>query len=183
VGPSLRADAITLRFGGVTALQDVSLEVGRDELVALIGPNGAGKSSLLNVLSGFYRPKSGRIEFEGADITGWPVHRVARSGLVRTFQGTHLFSNMSVIDNILVGRYSQMRSGMAAGISLLSLDPTRRNPAPGGGRGNHRLPRDRTRAPPAGGHAGLRHAQARGPGPRVGDGAAKCCCWTSPWPA
>jgi len=114
VGPALRAEGVTLRFGGVTALHDVSLEVGRDELVALIGPNGAGKSSLLNVLSGFYRPQQGRIEFDGGDITGQPVHRVARSGLARTFQGTHLLAHMSVLDNILVGRYAHMRSGLAA---------------------------------------------------------------------
>ena len=114
VDPALRAEGVTLRFGGVTALHDVSLEVGRDELVALIGPNGAGKSSLLNVLSGFYRPQQGRIEFDGGDITGQPVHRVARSGLARTFQGTHLLAHMSVLDNILVGRYAHMRSGLAA---------------------------------------------------------------------
>lgn len=113
-GPALRAQDVTLRFGGITALQDVSLDVGDDELVALIGPNGAGKSSLLNVLSGFYRPRNGSIEFEGRDIGRWPVHKVARAGLARTFQGTHLLAHMSVLDNILVGRYAHMRSSLAA---------------------------------------------------------------------
>ena len=113
-GPALRASDITLRFGGVIALQDVSLEVGSDELVALIGPNGAGKSSLLNVLSGFYRPQSGCIEFEGRNLSGWPVQRVARAGLARTFQGTHLLAHMSVLDNIMVGRYAHMKSSLAA---------------------------------------------------------------------
>ena len=111
---ALRAQNVTLKFGGITALQDVSLEVGQDELVALIGPNGAGKSSLLNVLSGFYKPRSGCIEFEGRDISGWPVHKVARAGLARTFQGTHLLAHMSVLDNILVGRYAHMHSSLVS---------------------------------------------------------------------
>ena len=111
---ALTAQGITLTFGGVVALNEVSIEIGRDELVALIGPNGAGKSSLLNVLSGFYRPKAGRIEFAGQDITRWPVHKVARAGLARTFQGTHLLAHMSVLDNILVGRYGHQRSGLAS---------------------------------------------------------------------
>lgn len=111
--PALRAQEVTLRFGGVTALENVSIDVGSDELVALIGPNGAGKSSLLNVLSGFYKPQQGGIRFEGQDIGRWPVHKVARAGLARTFQGTHLLAHMSVLDNIMVGRYSSMRSSLA----------------------------------------------------------------------
>jgi branched-chain amino acid transport system ATP-binding protein len=106
------ADAITLRFGGVTALEALSLHVRADELVALIGPNGAGKSSLLNVLSGFYRPQAGSIHYNGTDIGRWPVHRIAQAGVARTFQGTHLLGRMSVIDNIMVGRYAHMRSNL-----------------------------------------------------------------------
>ena len=111
--PVLQARNITLRFGGVTALADVGIEVRDNELLAIIGPNGAGKSSLMNVLSGFYQPQKGSVHYRGQDIKGRAVHEIARDGVVRTFQGTHLFSNMSVIDNILVGRYSQMRSSMA----------------------------------------------------------------------
>ncbi|HEY2561285.1 MAG TPA: ABC transporter ATP-binding protein [Caldimonas sp.] len=103
---------VTLRFGGVTALEAVSLHVGADELVALIGPNGAGKSSMLNVLSGFYRPQSGSVLYNGASTLGWPVHRIAMAGVARTFQGTHLLARMSVVDNILVGRYGHMRSNL-----------------------------------------------------------------------
>lgn len=110
--PVIRAQDITLRFGGVTALAEVGIEVRPDELLAVIGPNGAGKSSLLNVLSGFYRPQRGSIEYQGRDVLGRAVHHIARDGMVRTFQGTHLFSNMSVLDNILVGRTSLMRGGM-----------------------------------------------------------------------
>ena len=111
--PLLQARDLTLKFGGVTALADISVDIGH-ELVALIGPNGAGKSSLLNVLSGFYRPSQGSVRFNGQDISRWPVHRVAQAGLARTFQGTHLLPHMSVLDNILVGRYMHMKSSMTA---------------------------------------------------------------------
>ena len=110
--PVLRAQNVTLRFGGITALSEVSVDVRDDELLAIIGPNGAGKSSLMNVLSGFYLPQQGTVYYRGESIKGRAVHQIARDGIVRTFQGTHLFSNMSVIDNILVGRYSLMRSGL-----------------------------------------------------------------------
>ncbi len=110
--PVLEIREATLRFGGVTALQDVSFQVGANEMVALIGPNGAGKSSLLNVLSGFYRPQQGKVHYQGNDISGWPVHRIAAAGMARTFQGTHLLARMSVVDNIMVGRFAQMRSGL-----------------------------------------------------------------------
>ena len=103
---------VTLRFGGVTALEKVSIDVSPDELVALIGPNGAGKSSFLNVLSGFYRPQIGSVRYKGTDIGGWPVHRVAMAGVARTFQGTHLLARMSVVDNILVGRFAHMHSSL-----------------------------------------------------------------------
>ena len=83
--PVIRAQDITLRFGGVTALAEVGIEVRPDELLAVIGPNGAGKSSLLNVLSGFYRPQRGSIEYQGRDVLGRAVHQIARDGMVRTF--------------------------------------------------------------------------------------------------
>jgi branched-chain amino acid transport system ATP-binding protein len=112
-GQVIEVQGATLRFGGVTALDDVSFTVGRDEMVALIGPNGAGKSSLLNVLSGFYRPQHGSVQYDGKDIRRWPVHRIAAAGLARTFQGTHLLARMSVVDNIMVGRYARMKVGLA----------------------------------------------------------------------
>jgi branched-chain amino acid transport system ATP-binding protein len=110
--PMMVMEGVTLKFGGVVALSDVSLHVGHDELVALIGPNGAGKSSVLNVLSAFYRPGAGTVLFDGHDVTRMPVHRVARLGLARTFQGTHLLARMSVLDNILVGRYMHMKASL-----------------------------------------------------------------------
>lgn len=111
--PVLSAEDVTLRFGGVTALSAVSIRVQADEMLAVIGPNGAGKSSLLNVLSGFYRPQEGRLAYEGRNILGRPVHEIARAGVVRTFQGTHLFPHMTVLDNILIGRHSRMSGGLA----------------------------------------------------------------------
>ncbi|MBP6816562.1 MAG: ABC transporter ATP-binding protein [Burkholderiaceae bacterium] len=118
-GRNAAADAIVLAardvrmsFGGVVALNDVSVEVRDDQLLAVIGPNGAGKTSLMNCLSGFYRPQRGRIELHGNDITGRPVHEIARAGVARTFQGTHIFSGMTVIENIMVGRHIHMRSSV-----------------------------------------------------------------------
>jgi len=111
--PVLAARDIHLQFGGIKALDGVTIEVGHDELVAVIGPNGAGKSSLMNCFSGFYRPRHGDIVFDGASLIGKPVHEIARSGLARTFQGTHIFAGMTVIENIMIGRHMHMRSGIA----------------------------------------------------------------------
>ncbi|NWG23598.1 MAG: branched-chain amino acid ABC transporter ATP-binding protein/permease [Pseudorhodoplanes sp.] len=99
----LKAEGLTVRFGGLTALSDVSLCVRPAEIHALIGPNGAGKSTFVNTISGFYRPDSGRYALNGVDITGQPPHLVARSGLARTFQNTELFGDLTVLDNVMVG--------------------------------------------------------------------------------
>lgn len=109
----LVADGIRMSFGGVVALDNVSVTVRDDELLAVIGPNGAGKTSLMNCLSGFYRPQQGSIAFLGRDIGAMSVHAIARAGLARTFQGTHIFSGMTVIDNIMVGRHLHMRGSVA----------------------------------------------------------------------
>lgn len=111
-GVVLAAHDVRMAFGGVVALSDVSVEVREDELLAVIGPNGAGKTSLMNCLSGFYRPQNGRISFLGRDVTGRPVHEIARAGLARTFQGTHIFSGMTVVENIMVGRHIHMHSSV-----------------------------------------------------------------------
>ncbi|HLT26746.1 MAG TPA: ABC transporter ATP-binding protein [Zeimonas sp.] len=120
---ALAADAVSLRFGGVVALDDVSVDVRDDELLAVIGPNGAGKTSLMNCLSGFYRPQQGRILLGGRDVGGAPVHRIAREGVARTFQGTHIFSGMSVVENIMVGRHIHMRSTLLS--SFVWFGPSR----------------------------------------------------------
>jgi branched-chain amino acid transport system ATP-binding protein len=96
-------EGLTQRFGGVHALEDVSLTVSAGEVRGLIGPNGAGKTTLLNVLTGLRRPTGGRFRYFGVDVTDWPTHRVARqAGVVRTFQTVRLFATMSVFDNVLV---------------------------------------------------------------------------------
>ncbi len=122
--PVLTAQGIRLAFGGVVALDDVSVTVGADELVAVIGPNGAGKTSLMNCLSGFYRPQKGEVRFNGTTISGKSVHDIARLGLTRTFQGTHIFSGMTVIENIMVGRHIHMKSSIPA--AFLHFGPARR---------------------------------------------------------
>ncbi len=99
----LQAINITKRFGGVTALRNVSFSVNAGELVGLIGPNGSGKSTLFSVISGFYPPDEGAVMFEGRDITGYPSHAVARLGIARTFQIVRPFTGMTVVENMRVG--------------------------------------------------------------------------------
>jgi branched-chain amino acid transport system ATP-binding protein len=101
-GDLLRASSVSRSFAGVRALQDVSLEVRRHEVVGLIGPNGAGKSTLVNVLSGFDRPDDGAVELGGRDVTGWNASRRARAGLARTFQHSRAFPSLSVRENVEV---------------------------------------------------------------------------------
>ncbi|MDI6631075.1 MAG: ABC transporter ATP-binding protein [Bacillota bacterium] len=106
---------LSLHFGGVAALFNVSLEVNKGEILAVIGPNGAGKTSLLNCINGLYRPSSGRIIFKDRDITRFPPHCRAKLGISRTFQNIELFKHLSVLDNIMLGRHLHMRSGILAG--------------------------------------------------------------------
>jgi branched-chain amino acid transport system ATP-binding protein len=120
----LVADGIRMAFGGVVALDNVSITVGADELLAVIGPNGAGKTSLMNCLSGFYRPQRGEVRFNGSLLSGMGVHNIVRAGLARTFQGTHIFSNMTVIENIMVGRHIHMKSSVPS--AFFYFGPCRR---------------------------------------------------------
>ena len=101
-GGALRAAGVTRSFEGVHALQGVSLELHRHEVVGLIGPNGAGKSTLVNVLTGFDFPTSGTVQLDGQDVTGWSAHRRGRHGLARTFQHSHSFRSLSVRENVEV---------------------------------------------------------------------------------
>ena len=101
-GETLRASSVSRAFEGVQALQSVTLDLARREVVGLIGPNGAGKSTLVNVLSGFDRPTEGAVELEGQDVTRWPAHRRGRRGLARTFQHSHAFRALTVRENVEV---------------------------------------------------------------------------------
>jgi branched-chain amino acid transport system ATP-binding protein len=101
----LRAERLERRFGGLTAVSDFSFELRDGEILGLIGPNGAGKSTTFNLISGFIRPSSGRLVMLGRDVTGASAMTISRLGLVRTFQHDSLLSEMSVVDNILIGTY------------------------------------------------------------------------------
>lgn len=103
-----------LRFGGVKALNGVSLEVKKGELFAIIGPNGAGKTSIFNCISGLYKPHEGRILFEGEDLIPLKPHQIAERGIARTFQNIELFKGMTVLDNIKLGRHVHLKSGVFA---------------------------------------------------------------------
>jgi branched-chain amino acid transport system ATP-binding protein len=113
--PLLDVSDVTLRFGGVTALSEVSFEVQRGELFAIIGPNGAGKTSIFNCLSAVYRPQRGVIRLEGHDLIGEKPAKTAGLGIGRTFQNLGLFAHLDVIDNLLLGRHHLMRTGFLAG--------------------------------------------------------------------
>ncbi len=103
---------ITLRFGGVVAIKDISFDIRDGEIRAIIGPNGAGKSSMLNVISGFYTPSEGDVYFKGYKRGPMKPYEVARLGIARTFQNIALFDGMSVLDNIMTGRLTMMKSGL-----------------------------------------------------------------------
>ena len=109
-------EGVSKRFGGVVAVQDVSLEVPRGSIVSIIGPNGAGKTSLLNMISGFYKPDTGRVVLEGRDITQKKPSDIAALGIARTFQNIALFSGLTVLDNLMLGRHVRMKSGVLASV-------------------------------------------------------------------
>ena len=105
--PLLRLQNVTRRFGGVVALDDVSLDVRQGEIAWLIGPNGAGKTTAFNVITRLYRPDSGDVFFDGESLLRTPPHKVVRRGIARTFQNVELFPSMSVLDNVLVGAHTR----------------------------------------------------------------------------
>ena len=117
--PLLRVEEVTLRFGGVTALSSVSFTVQPGELFACIGPNGAGKTSIFNCLNGVYRPESGSMKLDGRDIIGKRPAQTARMGIARTFQNLGLFANLDVVDNLMLGRHTNMTTGFVAGMVYL----------------------------------------------------------------
>jgi ABC-type branched-subunit amino acid transport system ATPase component len=110
--PLLETRGLTRRFGGLTAVENLDFEVRNDEILSMIGPNGAGKSTVFNLVSGIYPPSSGRILFKGENIAGLKPDRVQRKGIARTFQTLRLFANMSVLENVLVGYHSCLKSNL-----------------------------------------------------------------------
>jgi branched-chain amino acid transport system ATP-binding protein len=111
----LALDRVSLAFGGLQAVEAVSLEVSPGSIKAVIGPNGAGKTTLFNLVTGFLAPQQGRIVFQGREIQGRPAHAIARLGIARTFQLVQLFDHMTVLENVMVGRHRLSRGGLLSG--------------------------------------------------------------------
>ncbi len=116
--PLLEVNNLLMRFQGITALDDVSFSMAPGSITSLIGPNGAGKTTMFNCVTGMYTPTSGKVTFDGVDITGEAAHRVSRHGIARTFQNLALFAGLTVMDNLLVGAYRQGSSGLLQGAFL-----------------------------------------------------------------
>ena len=113
-GTLMEMKNITLRFGGVTAIKDISFDIREGEIRAIIGPNGAGKSSMLNVISGFYTPQEGEVWYQGTKRPPMKPYEVARLGVARTFQNIALFEGMTVLDNVMTGRLNHMSAGIVS---------------------------------------------------------------------
>lgn len=111
----LEISALLMRFQGLIALDNVSFTLDKGSITSLIGPNGAGKTTLFNCVTGMYTPTSGRVVFDGADITGQAAHLVSRHGIARTFQNLALFGGLTVMENLIVGAYRQGSSGLLQG--------------------------------------------------------------------
>ncbi len=112
--PLLKLKDLTMRFGGVVALNEVNLEIREGEIFALIGPNGAGKTTVFNTVTGVYRPTSGEVAFDGDRINGLQRYKVTKRGIARTFQNIRLFHNMSALENVMVGADVHHRAGMVS---------------------------------------------------------------------
>ncbi|AWH94064.1 ABC transporter ATP-binding protein [Dietzia lutea] len=115
---------VSLSFGNLTAIDGVDFTVNEDELFAIIGPNGAGKTSIFNVLSGVYRPQKGSVTLRGRQLLGLRPHRIARLGVARTFQNVELFANLTLVDNLMLGRHVKFRYGTLA--AIVWVGPARR---------------------------------------------------------
>ncbi len=120
-----RVENLSISFGGLKAVHDVSFRVEKNRIFSIIGPNGSGKTTIFNLISGIYRPEGGGVYLEGETLTGLSPDRIARRGIARTFQNIELFSNASVMDNLLLGRHIHMKTGVFSGAFLWG----RRSPA------------------------------------------------------
>jgi branched-chain amino acid transport system ATP-binding protein len=114
--PILSAQSVTKAFGGLTAVSDVDFEIPERSIVSIIGPNGAGKTTFFNMLTGLYKPTTGRITFDGTDITRRRPDRITALGMARTFQNIRLFATMSAVENVMVGEHSRMKAGLFGSI-------------------------------------------------------------------
>lgn len=112
----LNFDNVTMQFGGVTALSEVSLRIDRGEILGLIGPNGAGKTTCFNVITGVYSPTTGDVQFDGRSITGLKRYQITKAGIARTFQNIRLFAEMTALENVMVGADSRKKSSVGGAI-------------------------------------------------------------------
>lgn len=122
----LRAEGLTKRFGGLVAVNDVSFAVASGRVVSIVGPNGAGKTTVFNLITGLLAPDQGEVWFDGARITGWPPHRLAASGIGRTFQNIRLFRHLNALENVMVGRTARTRAGIFDVLAWTRLDRAER---------------------------------------------------------
>ncbi|WP_312929532.1 high-affinity branched-chain amino acid ABC transporter ATP-binding protein LivG [Stutzerimonas nitrititolerans] len=114
--PILEVRGLTMRFGGLLAVNEVALRVDDKQVVSMIGPNGAGKTTVFNCLTGFYQPTAGEILLDGEAIQALPGHKIARKGVVRTFQNVRLFKDMTAVENLLVAQHRHLKTGFIAGL-------------------------------------------------------------------
>jgi len=118
----LRVEHLTKRFGGLIAVNDVTFDVARGQVVSIVGPNGAGKTTLFNLITGIAKPDAGNVTFDGRDITGFEPHRLAQMGIGRTFQNIRLFSHLNALENVMIGRVARTRSGVLDAMRCSPLD-------------------------------------------------------------
>lgn len=112
----LRTDSITMRFGGLTAVSEISLDIPVNGIVGLIGPNGAGKTTVFNMITGVYTPTEGSIHFDNMDITGMKSHLIAKNGIARTFQNIRLFKDLTVLDNVMIANHLRLDSNIISSV-------------------------------------------------------------------
>ncbi len=112
----LEVSGLTMRFGGLLAVNNVALHIDKGQVVSIIGPNGAGKTTVFNCLTGFYQPTSGSVRFQGEEVSGLPGFRIARKGMVRTFQHVRLFKEMTAVENLLVAQHMHLNTNFLAGL-------------------------------------------------------------------
>ncbi len=172
-----------MQFGGLAALQGLDLTVEEGQIASVIGPNGAGKTTFFNVVSGLYAPNDGAILFNGQPIQGLAPHQVAKIGIARTFQTVHLFPNMTILENAMVGQHSRSKTGVFG--AIFRTPSVRREEERIREKASDALAFFGTRLQgyrqgTAGVHALLREPPAAGDGSRARDGTPCSCCSTSP---
>ena len=179
----LEVDHVTLRFGGVVALNDVSFSLRKGEIFGLIGPNGAGKTTCFNAMTGVYRPTSGAIRFNGESIVGKKKHEITRLGIARTFQNIRLFPEMTALENVMVGRgrapQDQRARRAVPDAAALARGAHRAGTVDGAAAVRRHRPARRRGVP----QPGVRRSSAAWRSPGRWPPTPRCCAWTSRRPA